>query len=56
MGQSRARSVYGLRMSASERHILEAAAAKRNELLSEYLRRVAMEAARRDLRLPMDAP
>lgn len=46
---SRQRSGYTLRLGRAERRLLEAGAAKRTERLSEYLRRTATEAARRDL-------
>ena len=46
---SRERPVFTLRLAAAERRILEAAAAQRPEYLSEFIRRSALEAARRDL-------
>ncbi len=46
---SRERPVYTLRLARSERRLLEAAAADRNEYLAEYIRRTALAAARLDL-------
>ena len=47
--RSRERSVYTLRLAAAERRLLEAAAAERQEYLAEYIRRISLAAARRDL-------
>ena len=46
---SRERPVYTLRLALSERCILEAAAAQHREYLAEFIRRTALEAARREL-------
>lgn len=46
---SRERPVYTMRLALAERRVLEAAAAARNEYLAEYIRRVALDAARREL-------
>jgi uncharacterized protein (DUF1778 family) len=46
---SRGRPIYTLRLGTPERRLLEAAAAQRKEALSEYIRRAALHAARRDL-------
>jgi hypothetical protein len=46
---SRQRPVFTMRLAVAERRIIEAAAASRTEYLSEYIRRAALEAARRDL-------
>jgi uncharacterized protein (DUF1778 family) len=46
---SRERPVYTLRLAAGERRVLEAAAAERAEYLAEFIRRTALEAARRAL-------
>ena len=43
---SRARAGYSLRLSAVERRLLDAAAARRPEYLSDYIRRTLLEAAR----------
>lgn len=53
---ARGRPIYTLRLGTPERRILEAAAAQRGERLSEYLRRVGLEAARRDLELAKQQP
>jgi uncharacterized protein (DUF1778 family) len=50
---SRERPVFTLRLAQSERRVLEAAAAQRPEHLSEFIRRTALEAARRDLAAQM---
>jgi len=44
-----ARPVYTMRLGDDERLMLAAAAARRNEALSAYIRRVALQAARQDL-------
>jgi uncharacterized protein (DUF1778 family) len=44
-----ARSVFTMRLGDDERLKLAAAAARRAEALSAYVRRVALQAARRDL-------
>jgi uncharacterized protein (DUF1778 family) len=44
-----ARGVYAMRLGADERRLIEAAAAAREQPLSVYIRRVAIESARRDL-------
>jgi len=41
------RPTYPLRLAPSERRLLQAAATERQEYLSEYIRRTALEAARR---------
>lgn len=47
---SRARNApYSLRLSFTERAELEAASLRRGEYVAEYLRRSALEAARREL-------
>lgn len=46
---SRERAVYTLRLGNAERRLLEAAAAQKREYLAEYVRRTALDAARRDL-------
>lgn len=47
---SRARTApYCLRLSVAERAQLEEAAIRRGEYLAEYLRRVALESARREI-------
>lgn len=46
---SRERPVYTLRLAIAERRLLEAAAARQTEHLAEYIRRTALEAARREL-------
>lgn len=46
---SRERKPYSMRLGAAERRLLEAAAAMRQEYLGEYIRRSAVEAARREL-------
>ena len=45
----RGRPIYTLRIGATERALLERAAAQRQEPLSEYIRRVAVAAAISDL-------
>ena len=47
--QSRERSIYTLRLAASERALLEAAATQRDLYLSEWIRRVALATARAEL-------
>lgn len=47
---SRERGIYTVRLAASERALMEAAAAGREEHLSEFIRRVGIDAARRELR------
>lgn len=46
---ARGRPIYTLRLGSSERRLLEAAAADKGVPLSEYIRRVALETARREL-------
>ena len=46
---SRARPIYSLRISESERALMESAAADRGEYLAEFLRRVGLQAARQHL-------
>ena len=46
---SRERPVYTIRLATTERRLLEAAAAHRQEYLAEYIRRTSLTAARRDL-------
>jgi len=46
---SKARGTLPIRISAAERAILQAAAASRPEYLTTYVRKVALEAARREL-------
>ena len=46
---SRARDTLAIRVSATERRIMEAAAAQRPEYLTRWIREVAMDAARREL-------
>lgn len=41
--------VVSARVLEHERHLLEAAAAQQREFLSQYVRRTALAAARRDL-------
>lgn len=43
------RSTFALRLGDNERRVVEAAAAQRGEPLSAYIRRTALEAARREL-------
>ena len=43
------RPVFTLRLGLAERRLLEAAAAARAEYVGEYIRRTALEAARREL-------
>lgn len=43
------RPTYAMRLGHNERRVVEAAAAQRDEPLSAYIRRVALEAARREL-------
>lgn len=49
------RSTYAIRLGACERRIIQAGAAQRGEPLSVYIRRVALESARRDLATPTPA-
>lgn len=44
-----AKGVFTLRLGESQRRLLEAAAAQHREYLAEYIRRTALDAARRDL-------
>ena len=46
---SRERAVYTMRLATTERRLLEAAAADRQEYLAQYIRRTSLTAARRDL-------
>ena len=46
---SRERPVYTLRLATIERRLLEAAAMQRDEYLAEFIRRTALEAARKNL-------
>ena len=46
---SRERAVYTMRLATAERRLLEAAAAHRQEFLSEFIRRTSLTAARQDL-------
>ena len=47
---SRARElVFTMRLGLSERSLLDAAATRREEYLSEYVRRTCIEAVRREL-------
>lgn len=43
------RPTYAMRLGDDERRVIEAAAAQRREPLSAYIRRVALERARREL-------
>lgn len=43
------RAPYAMRLGDDERRLLEAAAAQRRVALAAYIRRAAMDAARRDL-------
>ena len=43
------RPTYAMRLGDDERRVVEAAAAQRGEALSAYIRRVALEGARREL-------
>jgi uncharacterized protein (DUF1778 family) len=43
------RRVYGLRLAESEKSVIQAAAANSQEYMAEFIRRVVLEAARRDL-------
>ena len=51
---SRQRSNYTVRFLPSERAVLTAAADRRPEHLSEYIRRVALSAATADLRAELE--
>jgi len=53
---SKARKPVGIRLSRQEREILEAAARRRPEYLTTYIRDRALEAARRELAGTPDAP
>jgi uncharacterized protein (DUF1778 family) len=44
-----ARQTYAMRLAEDERRVVAAAAAQRGEPLSAYIRRVALETARREL-------
>jgi uncharacterized protein (DUF1778 family) len=46
---AKGRPVYTIRLGTPERRIIAAAAAQRGEALSAYLRRTALEAARKEL-------
>jgi uncharacterized protein (DUF1778 family) len=51
------RATYAMRLRESERRLIETAAIQRGEVLSAYIRTVALEAARRDLgRFGVDLP
>ena len=52
---ARGRPIYTMRLGTPERRVLEAAAAQRGEQLSEYIRRTALNAARRELARTPDA-
>ena len=43
------RVTYAMRLGDNERRLIEAASALRDEALSAYIRRVALESARQDL-------
>ncbi len=43
------RPTYAMRLGDDERRVVEAAAAQRGEPLSSYIRRVALDRARREL-------
>lgn len=43
------RPTYAMRLGDDERRVVEAAAAQQGEPLSSYIRRVALERARREL-------
>jgi len=45
----RPRPTYAMRLGDDERRVVEAAAAQRGEPLSAYIRRAALERARREL-------
>lgn len=43
------RPTYAMRLGEDERRVISAAAAQKGEALSAYIRRVALETARREL-------
>lgn len=47
--QGSPRPTYAMRLGDDERRVISAAAAQRGEALSAYIRRVALETARREL-------
>jgi uncharacterized protein (DUF1778 family) len=51
---SRERGVYTLRLAEAERRLLEAAAASRQEYLAEFIRRTAIESAKRESRVDVN--
>ena len=51
---SRERPSYTIRLANSERRVLEAAAVEHREYLAEFIRRTALQAARRELIGPQD--
>ena len=46
---AKGRPIYAMRLGTPERRLLEAAAAMYDVSLAEYIRRIALQAARREL-------
>jgi uncharacterized protein (DUF1778 family) len=46
---TRGRPTYAMRLGDVERRVIEAAAAQKGEPMSAYIRRVALQAARKEL-------